>query len=448
MSNFTAQDLDNLASGFARHELRWRSRKLVTALSAAGAAMFKAGTFPPRNSANLLTAVAKLSSTAKGSCDGTREFVAAASADIMSTGRLESFNLKDLANAGWGLAILGQVKSACMVAIGRHAASKLEGFNAQECARLLYAMGKSGVDCKELTAAAGKPQDLKFSFPDPVRSVSLTQQMGGTGARWNVREGTGAIAGNGGALFEDSFVLAEWLARQRGGAAGVASAVGAPTSAAAAPRKCTWDGASAVELGAGIGLCSIVAARLGMRVVASDGDQSVLEQLAANVARNPPTSGDELRSALLRWGDPSPLEALGIEGAPDLVMATGCVYGRDSGVWSALARTLAELAGPNTLVVLVHGTGAAPGVHQLRGEFYGMLAPNFEVARLPQHELHADHALGCQIHVLWRKQQMSSVVLGSSSDTEQGATEKADKKRDRGAKENGPRAKKRTKKGK
>lgn len=104
------QDLDNLASGFARHELRWRSAKLVTALSGAGVALLegegkegkegkkrnrskevmegKGGkeAVPPRNLANLLTAVAKLSSTVKGSCDGTREFSAAAARDMITPG--------------------------------------------------------------------------------------------------------------------------------------------------------------------------------------------------------------------------------------------------------------------------------------------------------------------------------------------------------------------------
>ncbi|KAJ1471271.1 hypothetical protein T484DRAFT_1844745 [Baffinella frigidus] len=50
---FNAQDLDNLASGFARHELQ------------AGAALFSRERAPPQNIANLLLAIAKLVSTAK-----------------------------------------------------------------------------------------------------------------------------------------------------------------------------------------------------------------------------------------------------------------------------------------------------------------------------------------------------------------------------------------------
>lgn len=43
-------------------------------------------TVPPRNLANLLTAVAKLASTVRGSCDGTREFSAAAARDMTAPG--------------------------------------------------------------------------------------------------------------------------------------------------------------------------------------------------------------------------------------------------------------------------------------------------------------------------------------------------------------------------
>ena len=269
-------------------------------------------------------------------------------------GRLVGFNLRDLANAAWGLAILGHPEPSCMQALGRAAAGVLgSGFNAQECARILYAMGKSGVECPELASAAGESQDLDYTFPAPVGVVALKQQLGGTGGKWDEREGTGAIAGNGGALFEDSYVLADWLARQSDGPSAVLEAAGM-LDAEPGPEPDfgkSWSDVVAVELGAGIGLCSVVSSRLGMKVIATDGDESVLNQLAANAARNSSGAGT-LQPALLKWGDDSTpledeLEAMSSNGAnggdgalPGLVMATGCVYGRDAGVWAALAKVI------------------------------------------------------------------------------------------------------------
>ena len=70
-----------------------------------------------------------------------------------------------------------------------------------------------------------------------------------------------------------------------------------------------------MELGAGLGLCSIVAHRMGLRVVATDGDESVLSSLRRNACRNGVLSEDNgdgeedqgqaqatLRTRLLQWG--------------------------------------------------------------------------------------------------------------------------------------------------
>ena len=450
IKEFTPQDLDNLASGFARHELQWKSKKLVVSLALQGAAavarkevgddaFFKNmdRVAPPRNVANLLTAIAKLASTAKCcGCQGARTFANASAAALTDEGRLDAFNLKDLANAAWGLAILGREANekiaACMRSIGRAAVPLLGGgssstdtagagasgasdgvFLAQECSRLLYAMGTAGVSCPELEAAAGEERELSFSFHAPVGTVALRQVFGGTQGEYLKREETGAIAGNGGALFEDAYVLAEWLGRLSSPAACVRAAASAETTAFAnhvALQHASWRGRSMVELGAGLGLCSIVAQRLGMQVAATDGDESVLAQLRANAARNPSAdsgSGSALTAHLLKWGNgncPDPLRELGLDssGPADLLVATGCVYGRDVGVWRALVETMVALSGPGTVVLMAHGPGAAPGIHQLRGTFYEMAAPYFEIARAAQETLKADHS-SCQIHMLVRK---------------------------------------------
>ena len=93
------------------------------------------------------------------------------------------------------------------------AARALGGFNAQETSKLLYALGVSGVRCGALEAAAAQQRAVSFCFAPPVGDVCVQQMIGGTQRAFEVREETGAIAGNGGALFEDAFVLADWLAR-------------------------------------------------------------------------------------------------------------------------------------------------------------------------------------------------------------------------------------------
>ena len=128
---------------------------------------------------------------------------------------LKGFNLRDLANSAWGISILGQgkVHEECMQAIGQQAVESLDRFDAQQTSKLLYAFGLSHIRCPPLERAAGERRWLKFHFAAPVGLVRVQQMIGGTQREHAVREATGAMAGNGGALFEDAFVLAEWLSR-------------------------------------------------------------------------------------------------------------------------------------------------------------------------------------------------------------------------------------------
>jgi len=316
-----------------------------------------------------------------------------------------------------------------------------------------------------------------------------------------------------GALFLDALVLATWLASKKslnhlaqsvlddvdgddsggGGESGAAvlrralanGALGSPGGGDGDGDGGGWSGCTAVELGAGLGLVAVVLHRLGCsKVVATDGDASVLEQLQCNADRNHGDSGGAagsgawavgigggargaaaLEARLLVWGaGTDPLSSLGLrprgdgaapssafggsgggsragdwgegarEGYPALVLAAGCVYGRDGGVWAALASTIARLAGPATVVLLAHGNGASPGTHAFRGGFYSKLLPSQSgsgatggdggeggegggggggggvdagfvvVGRVSPSSLGPDHAAsGCQIHVLMKR---------------------------------------------
>ena len=64
-----------------------------------------------------------------------------------------------------------------------------------------------------------------------------------------------------------------------------------------------WKLKKGLELGAGLGLPSIVASKLGAHMIATDGDDAALQLLRCNVARNAPQC--QVKSLL--WGSIDPL---------------------------------------------------------------------------------------------------------------------------------------------
>ena len=436
LHDFKPQDLDNLASAYARLGT-WSAPKLVASIAAAGAASVvnSAGSdgcaFPARNLVNLVWAVAKLRAACaieKQKKVGKRTARLADGAALVLCSRMQQLNARDLSNAAWAFATLGGLSRQercrlegaqrdCMAQIGRQSAAIIDTFNAQECSKLLFAFGKSGVTSPELERAASAQRDLAFDFSTGhvvlkgiLGGARFDEQGSARGAKAKQREGTKATAGTGGALWEDAYVLAEWLSRQRSPASCTASLV--PT---ALSGQRSWEGLQAVELGAGLGLCSIVAQQLGMRVTATDGYDDVLALLAANAA----SAGGAVRVQPLKWGTPAPQQQLQLDAPPDLLMATGCVYGADVGVFEALVQTMLDLSGPHTLILMCHGNGAAPGVHRLSGPFYELAGRHFESARIAQHTLHAEHQ-GCQIHCLRRRATGKNKVAPAAPTVDEG----------------------------
>jgi hypothetical protein len=74
------------------------------------------------------------------------------------------------------------------------------------------------------------------------------------------------------------------------------------------------SGARVAELGAGLGLVAAVAARLGARVVATDGEQGLIEQLQRNLDANAGVDavdgGERARAMELPWGDGAAIDAV------------------------------------------------------------------------------------------------------------------------------------------
>ena len=83
----------------------------------------------------------------------------------------------------------------------------------------------------------------------------------------------------------------------------------------------TLRGARTLELGCGLGLASIAAARAGGRVLATDWSPDAIRLTEANAARN----GATVETALCSWAEPAAL----LERAPwDLVLASDVLYER------------------------------------------------------------------------------------------------------------------------
>lgn len=106
-------------------------------------------------------------------------------------------------------------------------------------------------------------------------------------------------------------------------------------------------GRSVLELGCGLAVPAILAARHGARVVATDRHADV----APLLARNTELSGVAIAYRSLDWTDLAQVERLAAElGRVDLVLASDVLYEAD--VVDALVPTLAALCAPGTRVVL------------------------------------------------------------------------------------------------
>jgi len=94
-------------------------------------------------------------------------------------------------------------------------------------------------------------------------------------------------------------------------------------------------GLRVVELGCGLGVPSLMAARRGARVLATDESEEALELLERNAREN----GETLGTARVEWSDPGELVA---RGPFDLVLAADVLYQRPAA--AQLLKLLPQLA--------------------------------------------------------------------------------------------------------
>lgn len=132
-----------------------------------------------------------------------------------------------------------------------------------------------------------------------------------------------------GTLWPSGRGLARWLARRDSDHQGCLS------------------GQVVLELGCGLALPSLVAARLGARVIATDSHPDVPGFLECNAAR----AGVTIAYQQLDWRAPAQLDALReLHGPFDLVLGSDLLYEAD--LATTLGPALAQLCGPHTRVLL------------------------------------------------------------------------------------------------
>mmetsp|Transcript_11013 Transcript_11013/g.23902 ORF Transcript_11013/g.23902 Transcript_11013/m.23902 type:complete len:236 (+) Transcript_11013:515-1222(+) len=173
-----------------------------------------------------------------------------------------------------------------------------------------------------------------------------------------------------GTLWESSAVLAHYIThpsceieafrRMRIHGDGKGSG-GDSTSSTSSSGRVQVQPSTVVELGAGIGLASIAAARLGCRVFATDGSPTSVRLLKDNFRVNlpddcGPTTIKPLAS-MLEWGDLDGADGLvdQISSLPDVIMASDVVYLRSA--QRDLAETIRRLCPDGHLhgrVVVAH----------------------------------------------------------------------------------------------
>lgn len=350
---------------------------------------------------------------------------------------IDSVNPRDITTIAWSLATMRLEEPGLMKALGKATLEKLESFNSQELLKFLWACDKCGCELStELKERVEEQRTLSYSFPTAGETAEGDYDVNGDDvfAEDAVPSFTMLLdskapgrqcKGTGVAFWEASFVLADFIARNRH--PNRIDEIKPWLSQMKTPAKWdSWEGLSAVELGAGLGLPSLVAAHVGMsKVVATDGDQDVIALLHANKEKNSSTSNT---SALvvkeLLWGVENALEEVGMEKVPDLLLAADVVYGNDEKVWKSLVNTMRQCSGPDTLILVAQ----VRRFEFAERKFLEFCSKAFDVLLLPLRLLHPDHQVtgpgSCSVYALREKEEAEESGIDASQGEPQVGTKR------------------------
>jgi len=378
---WTSIDLDNLANAMLK--ANFSSEKLRKFLEKKTLTLLDESAISPRNLTSVCLAQAKAGGASARFIASTEKFMLR---------MIESLGPRDLANFVWALAMLGGGAPAAFRALGDRSVKIADQFNAQECSKLLHGMTRAGVRHHELDACVTEAKLQVFNINGI--EMRLRSLLAGGRKIQRKRESTGATGATGAALWESSRALAEYLSRNdfRG-------------------KRCV------VEIGAGLGLCSILLGKQfqiskekgHVELIATDGDAEVIKLLEGNVSMNEV----DVKTKILKWEEDcgDPLQKLGLATKPDLIIGTGIVYGSNPDTWIALAKLLKRLSGSSTQILLAHGNGAAPGILKCKGDFYEKIQKRFSIKKISQSELAREFQKSCQIHILTKHNKRKRVMM-------------------------------------
>lgn len=173
-----------------------------------------------------------------------------------------------------------------------------------------------------LAAAAASRDELVLGPEDPAdahreRRRTFSLPRSGTVA---IRQlvGSGSV---GAAQWDGGYALADYIERT--------SLASASCAADGCDLRSRYANKTALELGAGAGgLVAVALLNSGARVLATDGDSTVLGALDANVRANAGNTTRFVGAARLRWDDAGDLDAAraALGRAPDLVVAADVAF--------------------------------------------------------------------------------------------------------------------------
>eukprot|EP00435_Cladocopium_sp_Y103_P054561 s421_g17.t2 len=415
--DFNVQDLSNIAWAFGRLQLV--APELLKALAQILPHHFSSrskpshGGFSPQQLALLSWSLARMG--------GKEELKTLVEALLP---RLSELSPRDVTDVVWALGHAGVRHDEFLQKAGGFASAHQGDFGTQEMLRFLGAFRRAGGEGQLLAEMASKQQQLHYDFPALQLEVKLHAETPGQQHRRRRRVRASALReseelggdpqrADGGttgvALWEASFVLAEWLSRHGDAAGGLAaSRAFQELMKDSAPKRWRWAKKRGVELGAGLGLPAIVAARLGAEVVATDGDACVMKLLRRNVEDN---GGANLRAEALLWGAEDPLGKLGLSSPVDFLLAADVVYASaKEALNKQLLETMLKLTHPDSVVILSNVRRFHES-HKGEGRFLSEADKLFWRCSVQQTELHVDFQRSgvgsCVIHLLRRRSARS-----------------------------------------
>jgi hypothetical protein len=132
-------------------------------------------------------------------------------------------------------------------------------------------------------------------------------------------------------------------------------------------KKWNWKEKRVLEFGSGLGLTSIILSSLGAKVLATDGEETVVNQLSRNFDLNLNSNDREnCKSCVYEWGNDFQQIFNCLDQSPswtsphlfDLIIAADVIYGEDPKIWSLLEQSIQQA------VELSHAAHRMPTVLQ------------------------------------------------------------------------------------